>query len=270
MYKLFAAAGIAALLFSCSGSEEQTESEDQTNDVDTVSIDSLEADSLLIEEDPLRREIDVNKLLGKSEFLEVQFPLVLDSAFIDEHSEEGEEYNLTFQEAQYLNFEMLENEATGMSSYDITTFITMDSLIQYDEMDEYQDNIDLGQARYSHANTIGKIAISDQSFLMLWMTDYATYEACPYGWGTCVFGTLFTNDIALNTTVLAENSGGGDPPAWGETRVSSELFSDKILIKRISMWGEEDYDTGEEITEKEEKDFEVTINPTGLEDVEEK
>lgn len=265
MKNLFAFSLFVLVMVSCnSGSTENTGADDSNSD--TTAVDTLALDTLAILEDPTRPKVDVDKLLAKTEDWILACPINIDSNFIQEKKDylEGSDYNLTYKEAYFLKHQMVKNQPTEMASYDITTFIKMDSLIAFNKMDKYQDEIDLGMARYSIGNAFSRIKISEESYLLIWMTDYATYEACPYGWGTCVWGTLFTNDMPLNTVLLGEESGGGDPPSWGETHVSSKVTSNKIIIKSLQKWGEEDYDSGEDIIETTKSTIEIEITPTGL------
>ena len=267
MYRLIPALIFSLLLVACGGSEEETT--DASADVEAT--DTLSEDTLVIEVDPNRPEIDVNALLAKSE-KNFDFPLTIDSTFIDQFNEEAEtEYDLTWHEVKYLAFDWVDNNTTSMASYDAETFIELDSIAkQGDEAWEaYQNSIDLGMARYSNGYIVGTIELDEKSQILLWATDYATYEACPYGYGTCVFGTLFTTGIGINTALLGEISGGGDPPVWGSKLVTSEITAEMITITSLDQWGEEDYDTGEEIIEVENTEEEVQIIATGLQPVKE-
>ena len=268
MHKLLPVGLISVLFFACGGDSDALDNKTRTADDDTTSADTLTmTDTIQIEVDPNRPVIDIEKLVAKADQV-YELPLTIDSAFIAENclQEEGDDYNLTMQEAEYLRFSYVQDNATGNSTYDVTNFIFMDSLMQAGEeaYDEYQSSLDLGMTRYSIANVIGKAEVSEVSFLLFWFTDYATYEACPYGAGTCIYATLFTKDVAINTLLVGEDSGGGDPPAWGETRVSSTITAGSIQIKKVDRWGEEDYESGEEITETHEKESDIEITPYGM------
>lgn len=260
---------ISFLLFSCGGeAAEQTETAE--SNIDTVSIDTLQIDTLTIEENPEKIQIDVSKLLAKAEvsFTTEDLPLSIDSAFIADYCAvpEEDDYNMTGDEAKYLSFDMCDNNPTEMIDWKVQTFIRLDSIRKNGGWDDYQESLDLGQARYSNANVIGKIQLSDQTFILLWHIQYATYEACPYAEGSYVLGTLFTKDVGINTTLLAELSGGGDPPAWGDTKVTSLVSSDQIVTESLERWGEEDYESGEEFVEEREGKVVINILATGFEE----
>ncbi|UKN00659.1 hypothetical protein K6119_13060 [Paracrocinitomix mangrovi] len=257
---------IPAIIIACGGESNEHDSDNTDTITDTTSTDTLSfEDTLTIEVDPNRPVIDVEKLLAKAKKT-YELPLVIDSAFVSQFTEEEvpDKYNLTRKEAQFLSFDMLANNSTEMASYDIDNFIKIDSIKKEGDWDEYQSTLDLGMTRYSVANVIGKVELSDISQLLLWTTDYATYEACPYGYGTCVFATLFTKNTAINTALVGEYSGGGDPPVWGVTKIEGEITADKITLTGLTQFGDEDYETGEETIETTDIKAEVNITPTEL------
>lgn len=266
MKKLIAFSLFTALLVSCGGNSDETGSNKETSESeDTTSVDSLLEDTLVVEEDPGRISIDVANLMSKAEQT-FELPFSIDSAFVEDLWEsETDKGNLTNAEAQYLRFDFVDHESISMSSYDVETFITLDSLKIKGEYEEYQENLDLGMARYSNAKVVGKIHMDDKTTLLIWSTDYATYEACPYGYGTCVFGTVFVDNAGLNSILLGEISGGGDAPYWGSTIVTSEIDASHVYFKKVSeSGGDEDPETGEEIIDRSEATETFNISPLGF------
>ena len=252
------------LISSCGPEKEKTE--EKTTNNDSISKVKIDVDTLiLIEEDLNRPKIEISELLSKTDLI-LDRPINFDSTFIADYVPIGEEeeYNLSYKEANYLKYSFAESPITDMASYDINTFVYLDSMLKEGGYEEYQNNLDLGQARYSQANVIGKVKINSQTMLIVWSTDYATYEACPYGEGTCVFGTVFTNEVATNTLLLAETSSGGDAPVWGATNIKSELVDSSLTLMKVSVWGEEDYDSGEEIIEEEKEKEEFVLTAYGF------
>jgi hypothetical protein len=262
MKKLFPVFAIAPFLFSCGGTEETTN--DLVENQDSTQIDSMIVETIEIEVDPNRIVIDVDELLAKSEET-FELPLVVDSAFVSSYvTNDEEDYNLSMDEAKYMSFDFVENDITSMADYIVPIFIRLDSLKVNGGYDDYQSTLDIGGTRYSNGNVIGKVEISEQSIMLLWTISYATYEACPYGQGTYVYGTVFTNSVGTNTALIAELSGGGDPPAWGDTKIEAEINDSTIVHHMLDRWGEEDWESGEEIVEVREKDFTLKITPYGL------
>ncbi|MBD3639091.1 MAG: hypothetical protein HUJ25_17180 [Crocinitomicaceae bacterium] len=257
---------IPFLIFACGGNAPEGTNNDQSQqEADTITVDTLASvDSLQNTFETSNQEVDVDVLIAKAK-KSYDPPVAIDSVFISEYTNsEGEGYNLTGAEVKYLSKYTVENTPTNMTSHFISTFIYLDSIITAGGWDDYESSLDLGMARYSTANAIGRINFGGGNFLLLWTTDYATYEACPYGYGTCVFGTFFMDDAALNTTLLGEISGGGDPPMWGAKLVTSKITQDEITLHSLDQWGEEDYETLEEIVEKDELTCKMTIATTGI------
>lgn len=246
---------LSFLILSCNGNEGSEGSNSIEEQSDTLSADSIFIDTLIVlEEDPNRIEIDVASLLEKGTEA-FSMPLLIDSNFIDEYAlqGEGEDYNLTYEEAKYLGFKSPEGDLVSAGGWRINTFIKLDSLISADAYQDYLENIDLGQARYSIAHVIGSVPINSQSNMLIWNIDYGTYEACPYGYGVYVFGTIFTNGVGTNTCLLAEDSGGGDPPSWGDSYMQSELIDSTITVFSLDRWGEYGDDGNDDIIETQER-----------------
>ena len=257
-------------LLSCGGSAEEAENESQNENVSNAElVDTTSVDTLALEENRVPIDLDVEQLLAKAKG-NYKLPLSIDSIFIADlgqgHNAQSN-YNMTNIEAQYLSSNFVKNDLTSMASYNVETFIRLDSLKIKGEYDAYQEQIDIGMARYSVANVVGKVNIDKNRMILIWYTDYATFEACPGGSGTFVFGTLFKNNAAINSALLGEISGGADAPYWGETLITSTITADKInLHKKDANGGDEDPETGEEIVEQSELDYTISITPEGFEE----
>lgn len=257
---------LSLYLFSCGSSSIDASVENNSEQPDTTKVDSVIEEVIEIEVDPNRNVIDVEKLFSKAKTT-FELPLKIDSTFLEKHAVTGEEsrYNLSSEEAKHLGFSF-PNDAnlSSSESWQIRKFIQIDSFKQINKYEEYLAGLDIGQTKYAIANVFGKVKVNDITEILLWSTDYATYEACPYGYGTYIFGTIFTNFTATQTTILAQKSGGGDPPAWGDDYLESEITDSTIAIYRLEKWGAEDYDTGEEYTEKREMRELLELSPYGL------
>lgn len=243
------------IIVSCTGNENEEHTQQTNETSDSLDVDSSLVDTLIIiEQSDLREEIDVSKLLVKSN-QSFELPLLIDSTFIEKYALQGEEaeYNLTYPEAKYLGFEFPDGDLVSGGSWRINTFINIDSMKSVGAYEDYLESLDLGQARYCIGQVIGNITINPQSQMLIWNLDYATYEACPYGYGTYVFGTIFTNGVGTNTCLLAEDSGGGDPPSWGEGYMQSEITDTTITVLNIDTWGEYGDDGEDDFVEKQER-----------------
>lgn len=251
------------LLLSCGeGDSEIVESTPiETTTLDTTSNVDLDTAEVIEE----KVQIDVTTLLRKLNNDTVyQLPFTLDSNYMESIGEENE--ILTNLEVQYLSSDLINNQITEWSSYDIKSFIDIDSMRLMGTYEEYVDNIDIGMMQESDAYLLHKISVDANSFILLWSISYSTYEACPYASGTVVFGTYFNNNMALNTAVLGEDSGGGDAPYWGSTFITSQITSDHILTnKHEESGGDMDEETGEDIVDVIDKEFEVKLSQLGFE-----
>lgn len=244
---------LVILLASCSG-ESQNETTDELQVADTASLDSMVIDSIIIEIDANRNVIDVESLFSKTDQT-FELPLIIDSTFISKYASE-EKSNLSFQEARHLNFSFADGNVTTIGRWQVETFIRMDSSSNRSDDHWFPD--------YSNGNVIGKIETSDQTSILLWCVDYASEGQCPWSAGTYVYGTIFTNGVATMTTVLGEESAGGDPPVWGESFLESEIKDSTISLHRTDVFGEEDYETGEEILEETEMNELLKWTPYGI------
>lgn len=252
-----------SLLLSCGeSSSEIVESLPlETTEIDTSIIADLDTAEVMVE----KIQIDVVKLLGKLNSDTVyQTPFSLDSNYMESISEEAP--LLTNVEVQYLSSDLIDNQPTEWSSYDIKSFIDIDSMRLMGTYEEYVESIDIGMMQESDAYLLDKIILDSDRFILLWSISYSTYEACPYASGTVVFGTIFENNIALNTATLGEDSGGGDAPYWGSTFTTSQINSELISTnKHEESGGDMDEETGEEIVDITNKVFEVKITELGFE-----
>lgn len=260
MKKTFYLFSISLFIFSCGGSGESSESHEDGSANDTTAVDSLATDTLA-EVLPVRIDINVNKLLGK---LDTTFslPLVIDTAFIDfaENSIVDEESDLTPDEVNYMAFDLVNNRPTNMASFSFNEYTFIDSLHTYDQYDDYMANIDIAMTTQANAKLLGKAPIGPDSYFIIWATDYSTLEACPYGSGTYVWATLFSSDVATNTVLIGESSGGADAPYWGSTFVTGVLKRTSLETHVVDEnGGDYDEETDEEIVEHKEEDYKVFI-----------
>lgn len=124
-------------------------------------------------------------------------------------------------------------------SYYIDQYLFLDSLKVEGEYDNY--GWDIGMIMYASNFIADTIEISENQKLLIWGIDESTYEACPYGSWRMLYATLLDNNEPVVTFCVGEESGGGDPPAFGETRMYTTIDkSFNIDILRTNISGEED------------------------------
>jgi hypothetical protein len=94
----------------------------------------------------------------------------------------------------------------------------------------------------TEASAMQLVNLNDSADLFLWVLDYSSYEACPYYSGTTIYGSLFVNRKFKNTAAIGDISGGGDPPVWGGTLITSNIRENRIEIRELQEFGDEMYD----------------------------
>jgi len=263
---------VILLFYSCQLDQENNENfnskppkiNEQKNEIDSIALPIIEQ----VDSNALLFNIDFNQFISKIDS-SYAVPYLLDSNTVERIDDiQNEESNLTANEVKYLSSQLVENKPTSWNSYQITTFLKLDSLKNNGKYENYLDDLDIGMMARSNANLYAKINVSDSLFMVLWYINYSTYEACPFSAGTVIFGTLFNNSKALNTSVLGEVSGGGDAPYWGSTFVTSQIELTQMKILRIDLQGEGDLDENEEeIVTTETEEYQLKITKNGFETV---
>lgn len=262
--KYFAPLFLSFFILSCGGSGDHAE--DDSKESETVEVDSLVevADSLELEPPEITDE-HLLTILSKSDTM-YAIPFTVDTVIVQniEENDRDEQKQLNYENIQLLTKNLPNDIGTSVNSFYIDEFIYIDSLKAYGEYADYLSSIDIGMMQEMDAFVEGEIEIDIQRKLLLWSMTYSTYEACPYGYGTIVFGTYLNDGEVKNTVTLAEISGGGDPPVWGDTKVWSSVDESEILTSIVNRSGEEDYDTGEEIIEVIEDGYSLSYSEEGL------
>lgn len=259
--------GLSLVIISCNNSDNTSnDSSQKANKKAEVKIDSSAIEIVEEVTESKRPKIDITDLLSKADTI-YNSPFNLDSNFVfDIENQNDGPSTLTNIEVQYLGYDMVKNQPTSWSGYNINTFIEIDSMKINGTYDDYVDSIDIGMMERSFAYVHSKILVNKNTFILLWSISFSTYEACPFSSGTVIFGTFFHGNLAYNTAVLGETSGGGDAPYWSEIFVSSDIQPTLIVTNQVSKnGGEEDENTGEEIIEKQNKSFKLKIVELGFE-----
>lgn len=124
--------------------------------------------------------------------------------------------------------------------YYIERFLFIDSLKKAKAYKNYP--WDIGMIQYASSFVIDTIQINQDTSLLIWGLEESTYEACPYGTWKLIYLTVFEKEVAKTTLLVAEDSGGGDPPAFGSDLTTSILESDFSLIRSNENVSGEEYD----------------------------
>jgi hypothetical protein len=241
MKKSFLLFPLIGFLFACGGeTENSTQKQSQITEVDTV----FHLDSTNVEQ-PVSYEIDLEALFAKVQYNNQDIANI-DSAYIAETSEEAMDYALSGDEARMLISNVAEGNLCENNTYQVDYFLQFDSLKAIGKYQDYLDSLDIGMMAHSEAYAIQIMNLTEDSKLFVWAVDYGTYEACPYGYGTTIYGSLFTDDIFKNTVLIGDISGGADAPYWGSTLITSTISADKITYYELQEeGGEEENEEGE-------------------------
>ncbi|NOQ71233.1 MAG: hypothetical protein GQ574_04495 [Crocinitomix sp.] len=239
---------LLAFVQAC-GSETNTEpltDEVQTLEevIDTAIVEPLVEEKIVIND-------HLQAILDKSDTT-YQLPINVDTNFVNaiDFEQKSIQTSLSFENGRYLGARLLENAPTGNATYNIEVFCKIDSLKSEGEYEDYVNNLDIGMMQVAEAFVEGLIEIDSSKLILLWSITFSTYEACPYASGSLVFGTLLHNYEVQNTMLLAEVSGGGDPPSWGETRISTSISKTlEMKTNSINQYGDSDEGEVETIAE---------------------
>jgi hypothetical protein len=170
-------------------------------------------------------------------------PMAVDTNFIKviDFNDKSDRTALNFENGQYLGARILESAPTFEGEYYMEVFCELDSLKSAGAYADYVNNLDIGMMQVADAFVEGIIDLGEGKHMLLWSINFSTYEACPYASGAAVYGTLLSNYEVQNTMLLAEVSGGGDPPAWGDTNVSTEITAEfEIETYSLNRSGEDE------------------------------
>ena len=229
------------MVVSCGSGEEET----KTNSDDSSSVAIVPVDTV-VNPEIMYTDIDLDRLFAKAGSKDGNL-FIIDSAYIANHAKADESSKLTGSEAKLLMSSIVEETAEWKVD-EIADFIFFDSLRANEAVDEYLEAIDIGMTARSEGAIADLLEINDSTTLLLWVIDYNSYEACPYGWGIDLFGSLFVNDRFVNTALIAESSGGADAPVWGETLVTATINNGIIDQHQRDRYGDVDEEDNEIIT----------------------
>lgn len=258
---------LMSFFLSCGGNTENTDTPNTEND-SIASVDTIQEETAppIVIDDHLQAILDKSDSVYKAPFwVDTNFVLAMD------FESRSEQSALNYENGHYLADNYLANHPTEMASYTLRSFYEIDSLKAQGEYEDYVSSLDIGMMQHADAYTEGLLELDESNSLLLWSLTFGSYEACPYYSGTLVFGTLLNNYEVKNTVLLAEMSGGGDPPYWGDTGISSYVTSSSITTSTIDRSGGEEYneETGEDVVEVTTAEYQIKITESGLEEEEE-
>lgn len=241
MKAIYSTLFFSAILMSCGGSTDSSDSHSQ----DTTAIDTV-GEQIVYDE-------EFEAILAGLEF-KLAEGFQFDSAYISVPENPAEIHHLLKgKDVIALTSNMTDCRTTNWKDWTLKEFLKLDSLKEDGKFEDYSSSLDLGMTAASDAYSKEVLILNDSTDLLVWYIDHHTYEACPYGYGTVCFGSLFVNGNFKNTAVIAEYSGGGDPPAWGSTLISAEVKDGAVYQSEINENCDGDMtEDGQDVVNREE------------------
>ncbi len=252
--------GLTLMVQSC-GSE--TQADNGTIELETPEVIEDTTTVEVVEEIPIEINEHLQTILDKSDTT-YQLPFNVDTSFVKalDFTQKSTQSSLNFENGRYLAKRTVENAPTFNATYNIEIFCEIDSLKAEGAYEDYVSNLDIGMMQESDAYVEGLIEIDSSKLIVLWSITYSTYEACPFGSGTLVLGTLLNNYEVQNTMLFAEVSQGSDPPSWGETQNSTTITTDlNLSTYYLSLSGDSD----EGYVDKIEETYDAEIGSEAFE-----
>lgn len=217
MKKLFLLASCFNLFCSCGGSEKKEQKQEK---------ERVEA-------------TEVNHVFDTLGFRELPLPLAIDTSFVDKADSS---LRLTYSHIRSMSNNFFENELCRGMAYDLNTFCEIDSLKKINKYKEYVERLDIGMTKNCIAYKIGYCNLPDSCKMYVWGMQTKSYEACPFYEGRFLIATLVNAKGEGKHALVAERSGGGDPPSMANTDMTSDISRDgNISVKRILVM--DDLDT---------------------------
>lgn len=186
------------ILFSCSGDGKSKEHQSET---DTTSVSE---------------KTETRMIFDSREFKPLKFPLVIDTVFV-ENADSSD--RISYQQLRAMGLNYLKNELGERLEFTLEDFIKIDSIKQAGKYAEYIEKLDIGMTKRAIAYKIGVLNFKNGTNLFVWAYQIHSFEACPVFSYNRVVGTYMDNDKNITHLMLAEVSGGADPPATGDDRM---------------------------------------------------
>ncbi len=227
-----------------------------------TTVDTLEQSP---ESDPVVSEVFTIDMAGiQTEWFDkASFPYSIEESY--EENDEYKEPVFTGEQISVLMTNYSQDELSSRSEIYLSKAVEMDSIRNAGDaaLEEFENNLDIGMIRHADCHPYDYLQVDENSYYLIWLVDWHTYEACPYGGGEHYFASYVENGEVKSCAQIAEFSGGGDPPVSGETYITCQLEqSGDIKIDFLDIFFEEIMDEeGEYIDDStaEERKYAGTI-----------
>ncbi|WP_375562137.1 hypothetical protein ACE193_06190 [Bernardetia sp. OM2101] len=225
------------VLFTACNSSSSTISQDESSDSTKIAVASESVES----------EVEKTTLpFIEDNFSKTVFPLLIDTVVFEGKKKLPTDF--------IVKLEKMVTEEDKRYALQFPSFVKLNKLKK--EQDPVESgNFDIGESILVNHYEMGYYFLEEQKKWLAFIgVEYESYPACPWGNGREI--VLCTFDIKgnlIDLVTIAENSEGGDPPAWGtgEKKMRSQNGTEYLLeIKNV--YGEYD-DNGERAFEEIDK-----------------
>lgn len=164
--------------------------------------------------------------------------------------------NLKTYEVKKMCGKFIENNLSKKSKYSIKQFYKIDSLKHRGSYKNWKNKTEIGEIINAEAFAIYKIKTNENSYLLFWMLQESTAEACPYSWLKSVFVTVIYNNEINETILFAEHAGSGDAPVSYDKKITGSISKDLTFY----LESVEELDEDEPLVELTECNFNAKLD----------
>lgn len=209
----------------------------EMNDLDSFERAERPEDSLFVEDTIPEPIIDFNLkgpiidsvLLSKFSD-EFKLPFGIDTNQLEDFIDNSDGKELTLEDYTWLTTGFTKNIRSERNDWYLEQMVKFKKMSK-SKLQEYEDQLDIGQLAFSKIYPYGNVKISDSTNLLIWYMRHRTMDACPFGFGQVFYGTLITSNHIQCSMPIAEFSGGGDPPIFGEVKMDFSIDVNKNIVQ---------------------------------------
>lgn len=222
---------ILMFVFAC-GNEERSTKESRANEMvmDSVNKNVYVSNNNVVQ-DPLIDSL-VNYFKATT-----QLPISISAKNIDALKPK---LKLRAYEVKKMSGKFIQSALSKKCEYYIHRFCKIDSIKQLGEYKSWKLQTELGEIIKADAYAICKVKIDEFGYLLFWMLDESTAEACPYSWGKLVFVTVVNKNEMSETILFAEHSSSGDAPVSYDKKISGSISKDLMFYHELREELDED------------------------------
>jgi len=243
--RVFSLLALVSILLITSCSSDSSDKEIVTEKKDSI-VDSIAIQQEIIE--PNHALDSLTNLFSKTEVL----PFTIEAKNI-EKIKLGKK--LKSKEVNMLTQSVVKNDLFMDVEYAVEKFNIIDSVKAAGQYEDWKTHLDLGAVKYSEAHCLSQVKTGENSYLLFWVLDYSTVEACPYSYSKTIDATAVYKNKIAETIIFAEQSGGGDAPISFDKKLSGTINSALLMVLSLR----EELDQDEPKIEVTEGNYEIEL-----------